>query len=358
MIRRHVQCGVLFAVLLALGSVAHAQDRTGPTDYWSPDLVYGTGGKGRTSPPFVVRRYKVEPDNPKKVAKEQPPNFVKTIENGYQLGADETFRVHEGVDLPSRPDPKKEPAPMEFKAGVYGRVLQAGGGACNTVTVQLADGSVVQYLHASVGTVKVNKGDRVDPNTVLAETGRTGAADIHLHIQARKNDKPIHPDTALRIGRRKPLTTIDDIYVKWVDFDVESSSTQVPNVKVVDGKVSITYDDATPKNMDSVAGSVWTGRLYDDDGSNFDWKKKWVFKANGELEEYSWLVVRDKDWGRPDILGWKQEGNTIIYKGRGGFETKYTIKNGEIEDKYPVSDATEKKVTRIFSIKQEKGNSK
>ena len=76
--------------------------------------------------------------------------------------------------------------------------------------------------------------------------GKTGVADIHLHIQARDaKGKPIHPDNAFLIGSRKPQTPINWPEVKWADFEVETSSVSEP--KVVDGVVRINSSNAAPK---------------------------------------------------------------------------------------------------------------
>ena len=90
---------------------------------------------------------------------------------------------------------------MDFKAGVYGLVVRAGGGDWGTISVQIRDGSVIQYLHTTASHVKV--GDLVTPDTVLGVTGRTGARDIHLHIQAKtKFNDFILPDLHSGSGRK------------------------------------------------------------------------------------------------------------------------------------------------------------
>jgi hypothetical protein len=194
-------------------------------------------GNIRTSEPFVARRYKT--DDEKNILDQQPDGFVKTVGDGYRLGKNETIRVHKGVDFSSFSRDGAAPTPMEYKSGVYGKVIKAGGGDWNTITVQLADGSVIQYLHS--GVVYVTKGQDVSPDTPLGLTGKVKATKIHLHVQARAspNGVPIHPDEAFLVGRRKPQTTIDWPEIKWADFDVRASSVGVPNIKVVDGVVRI-----------------------------------------------------------------------------------------------------------------------
>ena len=85
--------------------------------------------------------------------------------------------------------------------------MRAGGGDWGTIAVQLRDGTVLQYLHTTASHVKV--GDVVAPDTVLGVTGRTGARDIHLHIQAKnKFNQFISPDLAFKIGQKKLSTPI------------------------------------------------------------------------------------------------------------------------------------------------------
>jgi hypothetical protein len=255
---RVLSFGLLAGALLAAAYTA-AQESASRNDQITPEILGLSRGNVRTSQPFVVRRYKANPDDPEKVAEQQPTGFVKTIEDGYKLAGDETFRVHEGVDFSSRPAPGMLPAPVEFKAGVYGRVIKAGGGTWNTITVQLADGSVVQYLHASKVIVAV--GQQVSPDTVLGLTGKKGTTTIHLHVQARgKDGKSIHPDKAFASGQRMPATTTDWPEAKWADFDIEAQSRKVPNVKSVDGTVRITYDDNAPKGKGSAAKADAKGK--------------------------------------------------------------------------------------------------
>jgi murein DD-endopeptidase MepM/ murein hydrolase activator NlpD len=76
-----------------------------------------------------------------------------------------------------------------------------GDGPWGTITVQIRDGSLIQYLHTSASHVKV--GDIVAPDTKLGVTGQTGAGIIHLHIQAKdKYGNAISPDLAFQAGQR------------------------------------------------------------------------------------------------------------------------------------------------------------
>ena len=153
-----------------------------------------------TSEPFITRIYKT--DDWDHILKKQPNGYPFTITRDYTLKDNETARVHEGVDLSSRPEKGEPPKPLDFKAGVYGIVVKAGDGPWGTITVQIRDGSLIQYLHTTASHVKV--GDIVEPDTKLGVTGRTGAGVIHLHIQAKdKYGNAISPDLAFRAGQRK-----------------------------------------------------------------------------------------------------------------------------------------------------------
>ena len=88
------------------------------------------------------------------VATGQEPGYPFTVRSDYKLNEDETTRVHKGVDVSSRPGEGLPPRPLDFKAGVYGVVVMAGGGNWGTIGVQLHDGSIVQYLHTSLSHVE------------------------------------------------------------------------------------------------------------------------------------------------------------------------------------------------------------
>ncbi len=154
-------------------------------------------GNGRTSEAFVTRIYKT--DSIDRILKKQPQGYPFTVKSDYKLKEQETCRVHKGVDLSSRPGKGKAPIPLDFYAGVYGIVVKAGDGNWGTIAVEIADGTLIQYLHTSLSHVKV--GDVVSPKTKLGATGRTGASVIHLHIQAKQNGNAILPDLAFLAGQ-------------------------------------------------------------------------------------------------------------------------------------------------------------
>ena len=187
-------------------------------------------GNARTSEPFVTRIYKT--DDREKILDKQPAGYPFTISRDYTLKENEKAQVHEGVDLQSRPSPKEDPKPLEFKAGVYGVVVRAGDGKYGMIAVQVADSSVLEFLHTSLSYVKV--GDIVEPATALGLTGKKGAGGVHLHVQAKsKYRKPLSPDLVFRVGQRKLQTPVkpED---KWQDYDPEESNVFQP--KVIDGK--------------------------------------------------------------------------------------------------------------------------
>lgn len=188
-----------FTLLIALASRALAQDMSRDFRIKPEQLGLPTGTL-RTSEPFVTRVYKV--DSTKKLLNEQPQGYPCTITQNYVLKDDEDLRTHQGIDFSSRPTPGQKPTPLDFNAGVYGVVVKAGDGEWGTITIQVFDGTRIQYLHTMASSVKV--GDLVAPDTKLGVTGRTGAGVIHLHIQAKDKDgNAMSPDLAFRLGQTK-----------------------------------------------------------------------------------------------------------------------------------------------------------
>jgi hypothetical protein len=174
----------------------------------------------RSSEPFVVRIYKT--DDSEKILADQPKGYPFTIDQDYKLKPEEKPRIHEGVDLQSRPSAEAPPKELEFKAGVYGVVIASGIGKENLIAIQVWDGSVLEFLHASKSLVKKN--DIVAPDTRLGITGNKGAKDIHLHVQAKNSSqKPISPDLVYRIGQHKLQSSVDPVE-DWAAFDPEESN--------------------------------------------------------------------------------------------------------------------------------------
>jgi Peptidase family M23 len=174
------------------------------------------------------------------------------------------------------------PRPLDFMAGVYGIVVKAGDGPWGTISVQLADGDVLQFLHTSASHVKV--GDVVAPDTRLGKTGKTGAGVVHLHIQARdKNQNPISPDLAFRLGQKKLATPIKPEEDAGADFDPDRFPRIEP--EVVNGVVH-PYRPAT-KWISEVIGA----------GGRVD-------LVLGEFPTYQDALHRSMawSWSRPDDL--------------------------------------------------------
>jgi murein DD-endopeptidase MepM/ murein hydrolase activator NlpD len=196
---RHRTLSAVALVLLL--PVAAAQDSGFSRDYRiKPEQLGLPKGSTRTSEPFVTRIYKTDDNNA--ILQKQPDGYPFTVTSEYTLKDNEDARVHGGVDLASPAPGGKARAPLDFKAGVYGVVLKAGDGPWGTISVQIADGSLIQYLHTTFSHVKV--GDIVAPDTLLGATGRTGTSVIHLHIQAKdKFGNPISPELAFRTGQQK-----------------------------------------------------------------------------------------------------------------------------------------------------------
>ncbi len=217
-----IACGVI-AILVA-ASRLFAQD-VSRDDRIKPEQLGLPKGTQRTSEPFVARVYKV--DDVGNFLKKQPDGYPFTLRNDYVLKADEDFRTHQGVDFYFEAS-KSKPVPVDFNAGVNGVVVKAGDGQWGTITVQIYDGTLIQYLHTTASHVKV--GDLVTPETKLGVTGRTGAGKIHLHIQAKdKNGNAISPDLAFRLGQSK-LQSKEKPDPTLIDFDPDIYSPVKANV--------------------------------------------------------------------------------------------------------------------------------
>jgi murein DD-endopeptidase MepM/ murein hydrolase activator NlpD len=220
----------LFVLLAMATAPAGAQEpNASKDDRITAERLGLPKGNDRTSEPFVTRIYKT--DDGDTILKKQPPGYPFTIRADYTLKENETPRVHEGVDLSSRPEAGQPPKPLDFKAGVYGTVVKAGGGPWGTITVQVRDGSLIQYLHTSLSHVKV--GDVVAPDTKLGATGRTGASVIHLHVQAKdKYGNAVSPDLVFRTGQKKleAKSKLDKPDAADVEFDPDAYSAVKPRV--------------------------------------------------------------------------------------------------------------------------------
>lgn len=222
------------ALVLASGGILEAQEANSSRDERiMPEKLGFPKGSSRTSEPFVTRIYRT--DEAGQILKKQPAGYPFTISSDYTLKKNEAPRVHEGVDISSRLATGQPPTPIDFKAGVYGVVVRAGGGDWGTIAVQLRDGSVIQYLHTTASHVKV--GDVVAPDTPLGVTGRTGAGVIHLHVQAKdQHGNVISPDLAFRAGQKKLATPVKPEDGAGSEFDPDQFFEVPP--KIIDGVVN------------------------------------------------------------------------------------------------------------------------
>ena len=254
---------------------------------------------------------------------------VKTIEPGYKLKTGETARIHYGVDQTTRREGELHSKPMDFAAGVYGVVLKAGDGDWGTITVQLQNGSIVQYLHTSMSYVKVK--DLVTPTTLLAMSGRKGADEIHIHIQAKDKDgKPIYPDDAYRAGQTKLATPVPFVNLKFVDFDPETSAVGKPTI--VDGVVrapAVGWDENAKKGFGSDLVGKWN--YGGTDHFTFELKADrsvWIDRHGGEWsvgtvefkEDRLEIVCKVPDYGTPTPLPGEPEAKYSLRRVKGKLE--------------------------------------
>jgi hypothetical protein len=222
--------GVAAVALAAVGWAVAADNLASKDTRITAEKLGLPKGNARTSEPFVTRIYKTDADGA--ILDRQPEGYPFTITQDYTLRENEKARVHQGIDLQSRPSPGEPPQPLEFKAGVYGVVVRAGDGKFGLIAVRVWDGSVLEFLHTGLSRVRV--GDVVGPDTVLGLTGRKGAGTVHLHVQAKsKYRKPLSPDLVFRVGQRKLQTPVKPEDV-WGDYDPEESNAFEP--KVIDPK--------------------------------------------------------------------------------------------------------------------------
>jgi hypothetical protein len=232
----NVRCRTATAVAAATWVLVAASNGLGSGNELPKIMPSNLGlpsGNVRSSEPFVTRVYRT--DSADKIVAPQPNGYPKTIDAEYTLQEHETARTHYGVDLTSR-DEGGKPAPLDFRAGVFGKVLKAGDGPWGTITVQVQDGSILQFLHTSKSYVKVN--DAVTPDTLLGKTGSKGAGAIHLHIQARdKFGNFIAPDLVFDSGKKRGTT---DATIAKDDLEFNPDDNYGISPTALDGKVSKT----------------------------------------------------------------------------------------------------------------------
>jgi len=105
-------------------------------------------------------------------------------------------KFHHGVDIAAAEGTAVHPV----KGGeVTFSGCQKGYG--NVVVVDHGDGFVTKYAHNRANRVAV--GDRVDPNTVIAEVGSTGrSTGPHLHFEVSYEGERVHPATVFAGGAK------------------------------------------------------------------------------------------------------------------------------------------------------------
>src|SRR3954471_15121424 len=113
--------GVAAVALAAVGWAGAADNLASRDTRITAEKLGLPKANARTSEPFVTRIYKT--DDSGTILDRQPDGYPFTIGSDYTLKENEKARVHEGVDLQSRPSPNEKPQPLEFKAGVNGVIL-------------------------------------------------------------------------------------------------------------------------------------------------------------------------------------------------------------------------------------------
>ncbi|APC09569.1 M23 family metallopeptidase [Neomoorella thermoacetica] len=105
------------------------------------------------------------------------------------------YRFHGGVDLAA-------PANSQVKAASAGEVKQVEYSDAWRYRLTIDNGSGYQVVYANLASIKVAKGDKVQPGTVLGELGEPGTAEAgtqpHLHLELLKNGKTVDPVPAMQ----------------------------------------------------------------------------------------------------------------------------------------------------------------
>lgn len=191
-----------FRELLATGGLHRrgAIERIGPDHFLPP-------GNRRTSEPGVVRVYKTDENG--RILERQPDGYPRTRDNddAGPLGPGEVARLHEGIDYSSR-DRSGNAVPMDFRAGVHGKVIQTGHGSpLGRIIVEVDERKDrIEFLHTSKCHVRI--GQTVEPTTLLGQTGNRGTAIVHLHVQARnQKGEALNPDEVVAFARSPSAPT-------------------------------------------------------------------------------------------------------------------------------------------------------
>jgi hypothetical protein len=318
-------------VAFGLTSPVVAQDQTTPERISADTFL--PGQQKRNSEPGVLRIYKLDDDG--NIV--STPGFPKTITDptsfnpDTDLARDERTRMHEGTDYSSHGTWSDDLKPLDFKAGVHGRVDIAKPGM---VTVEVdSNKNRVEYLHNS--KVYVKPGQVVTPNTVLGTTGNLDPKSgkpiakmgIHLHVQAKNRlGSALNPDQVVAYAR-KPLVERDPLIpffvpMKWVDVKPVLSADDFR--ESVFGKSTFGYDANAKKSADSgnVSGTDWHFQYRGGETS------KSVVRFNedgryGYADFGTFFELENPRWR------WEQTGNRIQIRTVGTNDVNYLILEGD-----------------------------
>ncbi len=101
--------------------------------------------------------------------------------------------MHHGLDVAL-------PEGTEVRAALDGVVRAAGERGGYGLAVEVAHGKGLTTLYAHASEVLVRDGERVTRGQVIARVGHTGrATGSHLHIEVRKENRPVDPVRALKV---------------------------------------------------------------------------------------------------------------------------------------------------------------
>jgi hypothetical protein len=245
----------------------------------------GDNTNKRSTEPSEVRAYPTTEDGT--VDRSKLPVWIGSKAHPeYKLKENEVAVYHGALDITSR-GPDGKPVAREFTAGVYGTVLASREGF---IAVQMADGNIVQYLHAS--EARLQPGQAVKPDTILGATGNLGTNGkplgtmaIHLHIQVTNyKGKLLDPDRAILAGRaEKQDRTIKWVKPAWVNVGPLRIDNKKPKVSA-DGVVNaaanqrLYFDESAKKN----ALQNLVSRLD-------EWKK-----SKGELDKLRAALLKER----------------------------------------------------------------
>lgn len=116
------------------------------------------------------------------------------------FGAEYPGGVHRGIDLPADVGAAIQ-APSAGRVAFAGTIPADGGGTCNAVTIETADGHKISLL--PLESVQVQAGAPIcagDTVGRLAVSGDDSSASPHLHLGLRQGDRYIDPAPLLASG--------------------------------------------------------------------------------------------------------------------------------------------------------------